>query len=511
MLLEHLATGLQTALLPGNLLAALLGTTGGIVVGVLPGLSATMAVALLLPVTYLTGPIAGLIMLSGIYCGAIYGGSISAVLLGTPGTGASVVTSWDGHAMTKRGESKLALATVTWASFFGGILGGLVLIFLSPVLAEFALLFGPADYTALVVFSLTLMVSMSGDQPVKGVMIGLFGALITTVGLDPVYGVPRFTLGSDDLLGGISFIAVLIGVFSIPQALLLASGALKERGVTPVAPVTGSGRLTFRQMRGQALNALRSAGIGIWIGILPGIGPETSPFISYEEAKRYSRHPHRFGTGIIDGLVASEAANNATVGGSLIPLLTLGIPGSAVAAVYVGALTIHGLQPGPMLFAARADVVYSLFVGFLICNLVMLAMGLVAVVLFTKVLGMPKAIVAILIIVFSMVGSYAVRNSIFDLWVTVLSGAIGYVLAQHRFPLGALALGMILGPILEENMLRALALSHDSWLIFVQQPIAVVFLTLAVASLIWSIRKAYLRTSRSMLAAPWADSREPSD
>jgi len=352
---------------------------------------------------------------------------------------------------------------------------------------------------------------MSGSQPVKGVTIGLFGCLISTVGLDPVYGVPRFTMGSEQLLGGISFIAVLIGVFSIPQALYLASGALKERDVTPVAPVLGSGRLTLRQMRGQVLNALRSSAIGIWIGILPGIGPETSPFISYEEAKRYSKHPERFGTGILDGLVASEAANNATVGGSLIPLLTLGIPGSAVAAVYVGALTIHGLQPGPMLFAARADVVYALFVGFLVCNTAMLVLGLVGVRVWTKVLGLPKSIVAILIIVFSMVGSYAMRNSVFDLWVTVLSGGIAYGLTQRNYPLGALALGMILGPIFEENLLRALALSQGSWLIFVQQPISVVFLVLAVASLVWSVRKAILRSRHSPVRASLKTVGETSD
>jgi putative tricarboxylic transport membrane protein len=502
MLLHNFAVGLAIALLPGNLLAALLGTAGGIVVGVLPGLSATMAVALLLPVTYATGPIAGLIMLSGIYAGAIYGGSVSAVLIGTPGTGASVVTVWDGYPMTKRGESRLALATVTWASFFGGMAGGLVLIFLAPPLAALALIFGAPDYTALVLFSMTLLVSMSGDEPVKGVIIGLFGCLIGTIGLDPVYGVPRFTFGFGELAGGISFISVLIGAFSMPQALLLAAAALKERAVTPVAPIIGNERLTLSNMRGQFLNALRSSAIGIWIGILPGIGPETSPFIAYEEAKRFSKHPERFGTGIIDGLVASEATNNATVGGSLIPLLTLGIPGSAAAAVYVGALTLHGLQPGPMLFAQRADIVYTLFIGFLICNCMLLGLGLGGVRLWTRVLALPKAIVAILIVVFSAVGSYAIRNSVFDLWVTVIAGGVAYVLAQHRFPLGALALGMILGPIFEENLLRSLSLSQNSWLTFVQHPISLVFLVLALGSLVWSIRKAQLRAHGRLRSGP---------
>ncbi len=502
MLMHNLVVGLGIAFQPGNLLAALLGTAGGIVVGVLPGLSATMAIALLLPVTYATGPIAGLVMLAGIYAGAIYGGSISAVLIGTPGTGASVVTVWDGYPMTKRGESRLALETVTWASFFGGILGGLVLLFLSPPLAELALLFGPPDYTALVLFSMTLLVSMSGDEPVKGVIIGLFGCLIGTIGLDPVYGVPRFTLGFAELSGGISFISVLIGAFSIPQALLLAASALKERTVTAVAPIIGNERVTLSRMREQLLNGLRSSAIGIWIGILPGIGPETSPFIAYEEAKRFSKHPERFGTGNVDGLVAAEATNNATVGGSLIPLLTLGIPGSAAAAVYVGALTMHGLQPGPMLFAQRADIVYTLFIGYLICNCMMLGLGLGGVRLWTRVLALPKAIVAILIIVFSMVGSYAIRNSLLDLWVTVIAGGIAYVLAQHRFPLGALALGMILGPILEENLLRSLALSQNSWLIFVQHPISLVFLVLALGSLAWSLRKARLRSQGRLRVGP---------
>jgi putative tricarboxylic transport membrane protein len=494
-MIEYLHMGLSVALTLPNLVAAVIGTAVGIVIGAMPGLTATMGIALLVPATFLMPSVTGLIMLSGIYCGAIYGGSISAILINVPGTAAAIVTMFDGNKMTKKGEAKKALSTAVLASFVGGLLSAFALLCLSPILANIALRFGPPEYFCLALFGMSMISALTtgGGSVLKGIIVGFFGIFISTVGIDPCLGVPRYTFDTANLMGGFSLVPVLIGVFSIPEALELA--ASKSFSKISVQQVKGDLFLKLSEYFRMASIFIKSSIIGIIIGIIPAVGPETAPFISYPEAKRSSKHPEKFGTGIPDGIVASEAANNGATGGSLIPLLTLGIPGSAAAAVYVGALTIHGLLPGPMLFRSNPDVVYGLFVGFFVVQFIMLGMGLWGSTFFAQVLRVPTSIIATFIFFFSIVGSFAINSNLFDVWVMLGFGILGFVMKRAGFPLAPIVLGLILGPILEDNMYSSLALGHGNPLIFVTRPLSLLILLIAAASVIAPHIRSFRRSS----------------
>jgi putative tricarboxylic transport membrane protein len=482
-MIDNLIVGIKIAFTFGNIFAAIIGTLGGIIVGALPGLTATMGVALLVPVTFLMDPVTGLIMLSGIYCGGIYGGSITGILLNTPGTPAAIMTMLEGNIMTKNGEAKKALSTAILASFVGGLVSAFALLFLSPPLANFALRFGPPEYFCLALFGMTVISSLTTGQMIKGLIVGFFGVFISTIGLDPCEGIERCTFDTPELLEGFSIVPVLIGLFSIPEAIDLASS--RKSSESFLGELTGKTFMALAEYFRMASVFIKSSIIGTIIGIVPAAGPVIAPFVSYREAKRSSKISDQFGKGIPDGIVAAEAANNGVTGGSLIPLLTLGIPGSAVAAVYLGALTIHGLQPGPMLFMTNPDVIYGLFVGFFIVQITMLVMGLTGSTIFAQVIKLPKYIISSFIFFFSIIGSLAMNGNIFDVWVMYAFGILGYFMKLYGFPAPPIVLGLILGPMLEENLFSSLQMSHGSFTIFLTRPLSIVVLSITIFSLLY--------------------------
>lgn len=481
-MLDNIAIGFQVGLTWSNMFGALIGTLAGIIFGALPGLTATMAVALLVPATFLMSPVTGLIMLSGIYCGAIYGGSITGILLHTPGTPAAIVTMLDGNVMCKKGEAKKALSTAIIASFVGGLLSAFALLLLSPILAELALRFGPPEYFCLAFFGMSIISSLTTGSIIKGLIVGFFGVFISTIGLDPVDGFDRFTFNVPDMLSGFSIVPVLIGLFSLPEALAVASGQSSYKPT--LGKSSGSQFLKLSKYFQMAGTFIKSSLIGVIIGIIPAAGPEVAPFVTYREAKRTSKHPETFGRGDPEGIVASEAANSGVTGGSLIPLLTLGIPGSGVAAVYLGALTIHGLMPGPMLFINSPDIVYGLFIGFFLVQFIMLALGLMGATLFAQVTRLPRAVIAMYIFFFSIIGSLAMNGNIFDVWVMFAFGLLGCLMKRFDFPAPPIVLGLILGPMLEQNFFSSLSISRGDPLIFVTRPLSALILAITGLTLL---------------------------
>lgn len=452
--------GIQVALTLESLAAVILGVLLGIIIGAIPGLTATFGIALLIPVTFLMAPESGLIMLGGIYAGAIYGGSISAILLNIPGTPASIVTGWEGHALTREGKAPLALALSALSSGIGGLVSGFVLFFLTPPLARLALAFGAAEFVALVAFSLIIVIVMM-ETPLIGNFAGAFlGLLLASVGLDPIQGMPRFTLGLYPLMSGLDVVAVLLGFFCIPPAFVLARESIEGAHYGAIGHI-GSvrPRVILGRLKSGFGTLLRASGIGVLLGILPAVGPETTPLISHALERRFARDPDRFGKGSTQGLISAETSNSANVGGSLIPLLALGIPGSGAAAVFIGALTLHGMRPGPLLFVEHESAVYAFFTGFILVNLFMTVAGLFGARYVALVLRLPKGALATFVTFFSIFGAYAVNNSLFDVWVMFAAGLLALVLGALRIPILPVVLGFILGGLLEQNLavLRAIA------------------------------------------------------
>ena len=477
MLLEALSLVLQ----PITLMNILLGVASGIFIGCLPGLTATMGVALVLPLTFGMDASAGILLLIGVYVGAIYGGSISAILLNTPGTPASAATALDGYQMARRGEAGRALGISTTSSFIGGTVSGVFLILISPQLAKLALRFSAPEFFMLAVFGLCIIASISGESLAKGFLSGGLGLLLATVGIDSITGIARFTYGNINLMSGINYIPIMIGLFAMSQALISVEELHFEQIVT-----TGVKHVIPRKEDWGVIgrSGLIFGTIGTIVGAIPGAGADIAAFIAYGQAKNMSKHPDSFGSGIPEGVAAPEAANNGVTGGALIPMLTLGVPGDAVAASMIGALTIQGLQPGPLLFQNNAPLVYSLFIGFFIANICMLLLGLSSLRFFTKVLSVPKAILIPTIFLLCFVGSYAIGNNIFDVVVMLLFGIVGYFLQKLKIPSSPAVLGLILGPMAESNFRRALLMSKGSVSTFFSTPICWVFFVLIVLSLV---------------------------
>lgn len=478
-----------TVLSPSMLLIIALGTFGGIVIGALPGLTATMGVALLVPMTFGMYPVAGLSMLMGIYVGAIYGGCISTILLKTPGTPSSAATTLDGYPMAQKGEAGKALGMATLASGIGGLISAVVLIGMAPQLARLALMFGPAEYFALAVFGLTIIASLSSDI-LKGMLIGCVGMLLSTVGNDPVSGFSRFTFDISNLASGIAFIPALIGLFAISEVLVQLDNLKSEN----VASQRFSGLFPSKEEWKQSWKTLiRGSFIGTIIGIIPGTGANIASWLSYNEARRTSKHPEKFGTGIAEGVAATESANNAVCGGALVPLLTLGIPGDSVTAVFLGGLIIHGLAPGPRLFIDHPDIISGLFTGIIVANIFMVILGLVAVRFSAKLLNIPKKLLLTAILIFCFIGSYSINQNPLDIITMLVFGIIGYICQRYNFSQSALCIAMILGPIAEQNMRLALMDSNMSPMIFFTRPISLVFMILAALSFVVPVYKAARR------------------
>lgn len=469
-----------------NLTWCTVGVISGILVGALPGLTATMAVALLVPFTFGRPIIESMAMLLGIYCGAMYGGSISAILIRTPGTPSAAATVLDGYPLAKQGKAGKAIRMATVASGIGGLGGALIMTFLSPVISRAALAFSAPEYFSLAVFGLSIIISVSGSSITKGLIAGVFGLLLSTIGLDPSSGYPRFTFGSMELYGGLAFIPTLIGLFAISEVFINVEDLLtREKTKSKVTDM----KLHWSELRGTLKTIFRSTILGTFIGAIPGAGADIAAFVGYSEAKRGSKHPELFGTGLLEGVAAAEAANNACTGGAMIPMLSLGVPGDAVTAVLLGALIIQGLQPGPMLFKEHLDLVNAIFAAMIVANIIMIILGLLGSQYVARIINIDQRILLSVILLLSVVGAFSMRNSIFDIWVALAFGVIGYFMSKYEFPTSPILLALILGPMTESNLRRALIMTHGDWTVFFTRPISLAMLCLAVISVVTSIRK----------------------
>lgn len=480
--MSDIVYGLVNAFSLLNLFAALASTAVGIIVGALPGLSAAMGVALLIPITFGMPADTALIALAGVYCGAIYGGSISAILLHTPGTSSAAATAIDGYQLTLQGKAGKALATATIASFIGGVLSTIALYTLSPLLAKLALKFGPTEYFWLSIFGLTIIAGVSSDSMLKGLISGALGLVISTIGMDPMLGIPRFTFGATSLLEGLPFTATLIGLFSMSQVLVLSEKKLKE--MEKPKAVTDKVLLSWEEIKTILPISLYSTLIGTVVGILPGAGGTIASFMGYNEAKRFSKNKELFGKGSIEGIAGAEAANNAVTGGSLIPTLTLGIPGNSVTAILLGGLIIQGLKPGPDLFTVHGKITYTFFAGFAIVNVFMLLLGLFGVRFFAKIAGVKDSILIPIIFSLSVVGSFAINNRMSDVWVMFIFGIIGYFAKKFNLNSAAIVLALILGPIGETGLRRTLIMNKGSYASLFNSTISWVLIIVSVLSLL---------------------------
>lgn len=491
---ENVLLGLIGSFSVENIFFMVLGTVIGIIFGALPGFSATMGVAVFVPFSYVMEPAAALLLLSGIYCGGVYGGSIPAVLIGIPGTPASVPTAMEGRGLVGDGKTGRALALVTFASAFGGFFSAIALIFFAPLLAIVALKVGPPEQMMLAIFGLSVVSMLSEGNMLKGLFVGFVTLLLATVGQDPVLGYPRFTFGNYQLSGGFETVSVLIGLFSLPEVFNMIEGLNAPKARTSVV---GKMVLKFSDLTKNLWNLTRSTVIGIIIGIIPAAGPDIAAFLSYNEARKASKTPEQFGKGSEEGLIASEAANNGVTGGSLIPLLTLGIPGSAPAAIFLGAMIIHGLRPGPLLFTQHASAIYTLLVGFAVINILLFFLGMAVCRFAGKILAIPKQILAIVIVILATVGSFSIQQSMMDVVTMFIAGVIGYFMVKFNYPLSPVALGLLLGPMLEEAITLTNVMYGDDFLKIFTRPITVVFALFIVVSLFWpAIMKAFKKRGK---------------
>jgi len=474
-----LLDALQAVMAYDVIIAIVIGTISGIIIGGMPGLTATMAVALLIPITFSFTPLIGLAIMGGVYAGAMYGGSIPAILLSTPGTPAAAATALEGYPLTKQGKGGLALKVSVIASFVGGTFSVVVLLAIAPILADFALKFGPPEYFLLALMGLTGVVSVASGGLTKGIISGLIGLIIALIGTNPMTGMVRYDFGIIDLYEGVSFMPALIGMFSITQMLALTS----EKNIT-------SGDIDIRTIKRDKMPKGMwpfiglGTGTGTIVGIIPGEGATIAAFVSYNMAMAKSKIKELFGKGNPEGIAAAEAGNNACVGGSLVPLLTLGVPGNTVSAALMGGLMIQGLIPGPELFTTHAVITYGFILSLFIANVVFLAAGLFFAPYFAKISQIPTSILIAAISVFAIIGSYSMNNSLFDVWVMLIFAFGGFFLDKLGFSLSAIILGMILGPIAENGFTQALTISSGDSSIFFASVTAKVLWVIIIVLLI---------------------------
>lgn len=483
--IELFGRGISSVFHVVPLLLTLAGTILGIIFGAVPGLTATMGIVLMLPFTFGTDPISGICLLIGIFIGGVSGGLISATLLRMPGTPSSVATTFDAYPMAvEKGEPAKALGIGVFSSFFAGWITFLLLSFLAPLIASFALKFGHFEYFSLGVFALTIVAAVSRGSMLKGLIAGFLGMLFAVFGPAPIDYTQRYTFGTDLLQCGFALLPVLIGLFAVSQ-ILKESGNPKTVLVPKVKEKTTL--LPLSTFKGEWPNIIKSSLIGFFIGVLPGIGASTANVVSYGQAKSSHPHPEKFGTGCVSGIVASESANNGTIGGVLVPLLTMGVPGDSVTAVLLGALMIHGIQPGPLLFDHHPDIVYGIFVCVALANVFMFILMVFGMRYFIKVLSLPKRYLLPLIMAFCVIGCYALNNQLSDVWTLIIFGIIGYTLERIDVPLVPVILGVVLEPIIETNLREGLMASMGSWLPIFTRPISLGFILVAFIFLIFGI------------------------
>lgn len=490
-------TGIGNVIAPYPLFIIFVGVGIGIVFGAIPGLTATMAIALCLPMTFGVDPVLGMSLLCGLFVGGISGGLISATLINIPGTPSSIATTFDGHPMAARGEAGRALGIGILYSFLGLCIGLTVLFFAAPPLARFALRFGPYEYFSVAIFALTLVAGLSGRSLAKGVATALLGIVAAMIGLAPHDSVKRFTFGFPEMDGGLGLLPVLIGLFAVSEILKAAESSVHtERIKIPPFTMTGFFGITWPDFRSQLWNFIRSSGIGTLIGALPGIGSGTSNLLSYMAARDSSKYPEKFGTGIPDGIIASEAANNAGIGGAMVTLIALGIPGDAVTAMMLGGFMIHGIQPGPMLFRTNGDLIYSIFVALFVANIAMILMEYFGIRIFVRVLQIPKHYLLPIIIAMCAVGAFGINNRAFDVGTIFVFGVLGYVFIKFNYPFVPFILGFVLGPMAETNLRTALMSGRGDLMPFLTRPISGFFLGAAMVYVVFAVYRSWRAEKR---------------
>ena len=478
--MEAIFSGLWALADPMLLFLIVLATLGGILVGALPGLNATNGVALLLPFTITMEPISAIAVLTTIYCAATFAGAVTAILINTPGTSASATTCLDGYPLAQRGEAGRALGMAAVSSTIGGIISVLCLMAAAPLLAGAAYKFAPPEYFALTVFGLSMLASIGEESSIKSIMSGAFGVLLATVGIDLLTTVERFTFGINELTEGIGFVPVMIGVFGIAELLAQAGqlGIVRER-ITLRAiqlPSKADYKKTWKAI-------LRSSGIGTFIGILPAEGATIASMIGYNEAKRWSKTPEEFGKGSIEGIAGSEAANNSATGGAMVPTLALGTPGSPTAAVILAGLMVHGLRPGPTMFTEQSTFVFAIFWSMLLVNVLFFFIGLYGARIFARATLIPLTILWPMVFLFSIVGAYALDQSMIDVWIALIFGVIGYLMRRYGFSVVSLAIGLILGGMLEKRLGQSMVMLDEQWWLIATRPLSLFFLVLTVLAL----------------------------
>ncbi len=472
-----------------TLIYMLIGSVAGIVAAAIPGFTVTMAIILTLPLTFAMDPLQGVSVMLSVYVGGYPGGLISAALLGIPGTPSSVATTFDAYPMARGGEPGRALSLGVWSSFFGTIISTIILIVAAPPLALIAVKLGPWEYFSLIVFALTIVASLVGNSLMRGLIAGVIGLGLATVGPDPMMGRPRLTFDSDILMPGLPFLIVLIGIFAISQLMgeVEDDGKSETKGALIPDVIEFKTWAVMREVLMHPVNLIRSSLIGVFIGALPGAGGSIANLLAYDQAKRSSKTPEEFGKGTPDGVIASEAGNSATAGGGLIPMIALGIPGSAVDAILMAALMVHGISVGPRLIMDNADLAYGMFIAMIVASLMMLVVCVLSMRLFLRVTDIPKQFIVPTVMICCVIGAFALNNRVTDLYLLGAIGLVGYGLKSLDYPLAPLVLGVILGPIAETNLRRAL-MSDGDWTVFFTRPISAVLLAAALLSVIFSIR-----------------------
>ena len=471
---------------PATFFAMLVGVVVGIIFGALPGLTTVACLSMFLPVTYVMDKAMGLSMLTSIYIGGMSGGLVSAILLNIPGTPSSIATCFDGCPMARKGQAGKALGAGVFSNLIGTLIGVAALVFIAPPLADMTIKFGPWENFGVTVFALTLIASLCGKNIFIGLLSAVFGMMFATVGLDPIDGATRFTFGSLELTSGFSLLPVLVGLYAISEVLSTAAKGNTAVKVNSDFKIKGFG-ITGKEMVSQIGNWIRSSLIGLGIGILPGIGGSTANIIAYSVAKSSSKHPEKFGTGIIDGVCASESANNASIGGAMIPLLTLGIPGDGATAILLGGFMLHGLTPGPLLFQTDGATVYTIFASMVVSAILMTLVMYWGMRGFVRILKIPSYILFPVIVVLCDIGAFATNNRVFDIWALLLFGIIGLAMMKIGIPIPPFILGFILESDFETNLRRGLEYANDNPMEIFTHPIAITFLVLAIVFLVFSI------------------------
>jgi len=487
---------------PNNLILMFVGVTAGLIAGSIPGFTITMAVVLTLPFTFGLTPVEGLSTMIGVFVGGLSGGLMSGMLTGIPGTPSSVATVFDGFPLVRKGKPGLALGLGVWSSFFGGIISAIILVLLAPQLARIGLEFGPWDFFSLVLFALTITASLSGENLTKGIIAGLLGLMIATMGSDEVNGVARFNFGTEILQDELKFLPVLVGLFAFSQ--LLSDVRNRDKARQPLMESSAKAvrvehLAAIRIIFAHWVNLLRSSFIGVFTGILPAAGGSISNILAYDQAKKASKTPAEFGKGTPEGIIAPEASNNATAGGALITMMALGIPGDIVTAVMLGALLIHNVQPSPTFISDNPQLAYGIFVAFFLAHFIMIIMQAFCLRAFLMIVRMPMYFLAAVILLYCAIGVFALDNSVFSIWVLFAFGILGYIMKTLGFPLAPIILGVVLGHIAELNLSRAIGTSDDLTL-FITRPWSLFFLIVALFSAFFPLYQKVLEVRRWTLA-----------